>query len=332
MNSTSTFSAVALSAARWLYAALLRLYPRDFRDEFAEDMRLDFQEALADASSRGGLVALGVCLRELGDLPAALLRLSGSDLIPEVEPFQEACKDVPGTWKAALAAGLPHLLFTLSIYLPTATLYALGLSNSERPSQVTFWVLTGAILLFAWIGGWPRWSASWIGYALVWLLDRIAAIALPGLLAYVLVAAWLLLGIIILLKLARRDWLSGLLAVLPIAPMWVWWLGMGTVGGLLAKAMLYTSIGLMVCLAVALIVRSGRWQTAVLLLLAVMLAAGMPFTYDGKVHSPLLPEGTVYPGWAAYGALGDYLLLLTFTAPLWLLALWRLRRQRRAAG
>jgi hypothetical protein len=112
--------------------------------------------------------------------------------------------------------------------------------------------------------------------------------------------------------------------------MWVWWLGMANFGSVLGKAMFYTSIGLMVCLAVALIVRSGRWQTAVLLLLAVILAAGMPVSNDGKVHSPLLPEGTVGPGWAVYGALGDYLLLLTFTAPLWLLALWRIRRQRRA--
>jgi hypothetical protein len=332
MNTASIFSAMALSAARGLYAAMLRLYPRDFREAFAQDMRLDFQEALADASSRGVWAALGVCLRELGDYPATVLRLSGSDLIPEVEPFQEICKDVPGTWRAALAAGLPHLLFALSIYLPTATTYALGLSLTERPSQVTFWMLVGVILLFAWMGGWPRWSASWIGYCLVLFLDRIAVSSPPGVAAYVLVAAWLLLAITILLKLARRDWLSGLLAVLPIAPMWTWWLGMDAFNGLLGKAMLFTSIGLVVCLAVALIVRSGRWQTAVLLLLAVILAAGMPVSYGGRVHSPLLPEKSVYPGWAVYGALGDYLLLLTFTAPLWLLALWRYRRQRRATG
>jgi hypothetical protein len=67
-------------------------------------------------------------------------------------------------------------------------------------------------------------------------------------------------------------------------------------------------------------------------LLAVILAAGMPVSYGGKLHSPLLSERTIYPGWAAYGALGDYLLLLTFTAPLWLLAFWRYRRQRRATG
>lgn len=332
MNAGSVFLAMALSAACWLFKALLRLYPRDFREAFAQDMRLDFQEALADASSRGGLAAVGVCLRELGDFPATWLRLSGSDLIPEVEPFQETCKDVPGTWKAALAAGLPHLLFSLSIYLPTAMAYALGMTLSEHPSQVTFWILVGVILAFAWIGGWPRWSSSWIGYAMVLMLDRMAIISPPGLLAYVLVAAWLLMAIIVLLKLARRDWLSGLLAVLPIAPMWVWWLGMEPFGSLLGKAMLFTSIGLVVCLAVALIVRSGRWQTAVLLLLAVILAAGMPVSYGGKVHSPLLPERTVYPGWAVYEALGDYLLLVTITAPLWLLALWRYRRQRRAAG
>jgi hypothetical protein len=325
-------SATVLFAARWLYAALLCTYPRDFRDLFAEDMRLDFQDALAEASNRGGFAALRVCLRELGDYPGTLLRLSGSGLIPELEPFQEACGDVPGSWSAALAAGLPHLLFTLSVYLPIATMYALGLYSGELPSQTPFWMLTGVILLFSWFGGWPRWSASWIGYGLVWLLDRIVVTAPHGALLYVLVASWLLFGIILLLKLARRDWLRGLLAVLPIAPMWAWWLSMEAVGNLLVRAMFYTSIGLMVCLAVTLMVRSGRWQTAVLLLLAVMLAAGMPVSFNGKVYDPLLLKEVAHPARTSYGAFGETLLLLTLTLPFWLLAFWRLRRQRRVVN
>jgi hypothetical protein len=49
----------------------LRLYPRSYRQQFAEEMRLVFQMSLEEAKTRWG--AIHLCLRELRDFPSALL-------------------------------------------------------------------------------------------------------------------------------------------------------------------------------------------------------------------------------------------------------------------
>ncbi len=57
-----------------LYAALLRLYPASFRDEFADEMETVFIENICDAAyvNRQGLLL--VCWRELRDYPFSLFR------------------------------------------------------------------------------------------------------------------------------------------------------------------------------------------------------------------------------------------------------------------
>jgi hypothetical protein len=173
------------------------------------------------------------------------------------------------------------------------------------------------VLLVAWRLRFPVWSASWIGYALVFGLNQALPSQTSAWQAELILLAMLGLTLVVLAWAARRDWLAGLLAVLPLAPMRAWWLGAEPPIILLGQALTFTSIGLMVCLAVIAMLRSGRWQTAVLLLLAVELAAGMPVPAAGL--TPASPSITTNLG-----------LLLLFTAPLWLLALWR--QARRQAG
>jgi hypothetical protein len=50
---------------RWLYAGLLRLYPRHFRAEFAAEMQQVFAQVLADAAQRGLVALLAICAHEL---------------------------------------------------------------------------------------------------------------------------------------------------------------------------------------------------------------------------------------------------------------------------
>lgn len=57
-----------------LYATALRLYPRTFREAFADEMLAVFAEAFTEASGQGMLPAGLVCLNELLDLPLNLLR------------------------------------------------------------------------------------------------------------------------------------------------------------------------------------------------------------------------------------------------------------------
>jgi hypothetical protein len=54
------------------YTLLLRLYPRRFRQEFADEMQAVFTEAMTEAAARG---RLGVFfLRELRDAPQSIAR------------------------------------------------------------------------------------------------------------------------------------------------------------------------------------------------------------------------------------------------------------------
>jgi hypothetical protein len=56
-----------------VYKRLLRLYPAVFRDLFAEEMVWVFTMTLHDAAGGGALPLIGIFLREVGELPAAIV-------------------------------------------------------------------------------------------------------------------------------------------------------------------------------------------------------------------------------------------------------------------
>ena len=56
-----------------IYRLLLRLYPSSYRQEFEEQMLLDFTDMAADATKRGHYFLLLFCLHELADVPMSLL-------------------------------------------------------------------------------------------------------------------------------------------------------------------------------------------------------------------------------------------------------------------
>ena len=58
-----------------VYCQLLRLYPLSFRDEFAEEMLIDFSDMAKEASGKGRYSLIIICLRELVDFPINLLRI-----------------------------------------------------------------------------------------------------------------------------------------------------------------------------------------------------------------------------------------------------------------
>lgn len=64
-----------LSFLNKLYAYLLRWYPHSYREEFTEEMLLDFSALAADAGRKGILSLSLFCLRELIDFPLNLLRV-----------------------------------------------------------------------------------------------------------------------------------------------------------------------------------------------------------------------------------------------------------------
>ncbi len=87
------------------YAYLLRFYPRPYREEFAEEMLLDFSALAAEANKKGRLDLVFFCLHELVDFPISLLqahlRESGVLIRLRAEPLNTA-------WRGALAFGFNY--------------------------------------------------------------------------------------------------------------------------------------------------------------------------------------------------------------------------------
>jgi len=328
----------ALRLLNFLYGILLRAYQAPFRGQYGDEMQQVFNEALEEAANQGWRKMLLVFWRELHDLPANLAR-EGRDwpALDQSQDVQGADNNLladqpPGSWGSAFLAGCPHLLYALGLFL---TALSGGFSNPLiffLAGNLSFWLLVFFALLQARKRGWPRWSHSWIGYGLVFVLHQLRALFPSGPLSLMIIFTWLALVMITLLWLARHDWLGGLLAALPITPMWVWRMSMESTGDQSVESVLYVSIGLLVALAVIAIVRVGRWQTAVWLILAVILAAGLPLSYGTSLFNKIpTTYGDDPDGWSLMiEVIGNYAAILVFTAPLWLLALWRQVRQWRA--
>jgi hypothetical protein len=216
-------------------------------------------------------------------------------------------------------AGLPHFFFALALYLPLLVTSTLAIPDYHGPGLPMFWALVFVILLIARRLDWPVWSASWVGYSLVFILCQITNFLSKGPYLFLATLLWLMLAFFLLFWLARRAWISGLLAILPISPMWIWLAQRENLLGSIEEAALYVSAGLMLSLAVIAIVRLGRWQTAFLLILAVILASGIPSYSNAEVILVNQADANSLNGTGNWAA--TYLFMLVLTAPLWLLVL-----------
>lgn len=58
-----------------IYSLILHLYPSAYRKTFQEEMLLDFNDMLADASKKGTLSLTAFCLREARDIPLSLVSI-----------------------------------------------------------------------------------------------------------------------------------------------------------------------------------------------------------------------------------------------------------------
>jgi hypothetical protein len=173
-------------ALAWLYGRALRLYPRAHRREYDSEMQSVFERAAEDADRRGLLSLLNLCLRELRDLPGAIVRAHSRDLRRNAEgtTMAERAEDggvqgnlqvpagaAPGSWVdrpcpwvGTLVGLIPFLYVTLwSIVLEL-------LASPPPPWQLIAYVgplIAGYALLLAglglgWARGFPRWSYAYL--------------------------------------------------------------------------------------------------------------------------------------------------------------------------
>lgn len=287
----------------WFFTQVLRLYPKEFRFIFGGEMRAVFMQTVEVRTGTGK--SLRFVLRELRDLPGSLLRqhwlairkekvpmtaLTGSNGI-KIEERQ------PGTWGTAFLAGIPHLLMGLLIGAGK-----LGIFDIYQVSQtgnaiigIGLALLVIGMLIYAWRHGWPLWSTSWYLYG-TWVVLVILGLGIKRLdledssrYANAMFLGWILLCIVGYFIILLKSKLHGLLSVAFLFP----FLGVmflefipNPIEGWLA-----IGLGLLTALTVASVVRIGKFQAGLWLILGVNVIAGLSLAYVGEYQMKDFPPG-----------------------------------------
>ena len=144
---------------QFLYRIMLRLFPRNFYTDFAEEMQSVFTDVMTEAASRGRIAEAQAALRELVWLPVEALRLH---LIPRllVAGARPSGWEGPPTRK--------EVLLVLAVF----ALPVLGLFYRETTFLSTRWpvyLATGlvlGVLIAGFFKGFPRWSLPYLGLVL----------------------------------------------------------------------------------------------------------------------------------------------------------------------
>lgn len=198
-----------------------------------------------------------------------------------------------GSWRQALIASTPHLLF--------GELFALNWW------QGIGWVLValGSVLVIALYGWWhgrPNWLFPWLGYSLLPVVGAgLLLLYLPkgwswvAVTVYIPLALWFLYGVIV--QTIRRDWLYGSLMLFPVPVIMGWFLAVSLEGKFpefstthlyeFAPAIGFTFLTL--ALAVAAFVRlRQRWAKVTVLFISGLLTLTIVLCYaDGRLSWPV---------------------------------------------
>jgi hypothetical protein len=361
---------VGLQLLNRLYATLLRCYPSSFRAQFGAEMRAIFAEAADEAATRGWVSLAGFLLRELRDWPGALLQAHWRALrkgtmmnekienaaVPSDNPPALLDRYAPAPWREALLAGLPHALVALTFQAAAvATAHGLIPSASEGGSVIEIVLVAAfslsivAAMAIAWRRGWPRWSASWFGYAFLLLVLPLGSalqewkmplgswrlmLLLPD--AYIRLLVPLLLAAM-LFALGLRNRSRFLLTVLPL--LLLLWMPMLEFSWYPLRTVVVLVAWLGAALAAVLIARAGNVRAGAWMALALNLVVGLAYTYVPTYHAQFPPGAPAHYSlpptfldWLNRFAPGMLATSVVILEPLLVRRLWVLGRRSGALG
>ncbi len=255
----------------------------------------------------------------------------------------------PATWRESLLAGLPHaaiatlqLLVTLQLWVTPETGVPAGstliqtLEIAAVILAVILVVVLVGMLVYAWRGGWPRWSGSYYLYGFILL-------AAPALfLLQVLDTQWahrgmsILLGLVYILMLVglvywvvQRDALKGLLMLAPIAIL-SWWPVLEFIPGEIRNP-LELGMLLVITLMTVTVARVGDWRLGIWVLLAGCLVIGLPISYF-RTYFHAIPVEYAGPGnWVDFSGRYTQAAFWSLLLVLGPMLLWVLRQLSRTS-
>jgi hypothetical protein len=253
----------------------------------------------------GGLQVLRTFMRELVDLPGSLIqahwrahRMERENMKkrPAEHPDRPGAEHrQPGSWEAAILAGLPHLL--MGLLMGTGLL----INPDHQESFQTVAAITGVILAFvvmgilaaAWRRSWPTWSASWYLYG-TWVVLAalelgIEALNLEESWRYTngLFFGWIFTCIVGYFAILTRSRLHGLLSVLFLFPL----LGIMYLEFIpdAIEGWLAICLGILAGLTAGVVVRCRDFRIGFGAALGLNLIAGLLLAYVGEYQMKDLP-------------------------------------------
>ena len=152
-----------------LYAGLLILYPKTFREEYGEELQSVFDLSVEEAATEGGFELERLILRELLSLPKAVflehLRERRNEKM--TRNFDTYFDFASGSWKEFLTALLPF--FLAGGLMPVLNYLGRAGVTTNAVRTVIMLALLGLFLILLVVGvkvGMPRWSLPYLGFLL----------------------------------------------------------------------------------------------------------------------------------------------------------------------
>lgn len=158
----------------WIYSRLLRLYPRQYRAEYGEELQTVFSLVANETAQQGAFSVIRLGWRELRDLPGAAIRQHWQERMESIQRRKQKMKTITNvlptfesaSWREGLVTTTPFLLLGL-----TSLVHYLAYSLNPTPPRwwgfITEFVLylITMLLLFVLgvIKGLPRWSLPYAG-------------------------------------------------------------------------------------------------------------------------------------------------------------------------
>ncbi len=190
MNPGSNLAVIARA-----YSGLLRLYPDRYREEFAEEMREVFSQAVQDASSQGSLTLGILLLNELVAYPGAVLRahLHPDKLArrPSAQPATDKLSDF--SWRELLVGMAVFLLPALMLLVDPGS--GAGIYASQGGGISLVLLFLAVMMLAGLLRGVPLLSMPYLGLVLavagyLYTFQWIAGLVSPALISNFTPGAW----------------------------------------------------------------------------------------------------------------------------------------------
>jgi len=156
---------------RGLYSLLLYLFPKAYREEYGDELKVVFDLSLDDAINAGMLAVVYFVLSELINLPPAIIyeHLRERRKAKMIGKFSSQFDFAPGSRREFFTAIYPFILIgfieplmtvlVMSSLLPVQSVFVNGIA-------IILLIILGILLLLGLAKGLPRWSLPYLGFAL----------------------------------------------------------------------------------------------------------------------------------------------------------------------